>query len=53
MESTPTRKAMPVSAKSEVKKSESTKPKLTQEQLDMQKYLGMDSVQDIAKKPAD
>lgn len=31
---------MPVSKKSEVKKPEEKKVELTQEQLDMQKYLG-------------
>lgn len=39
--SQPTRKAMPVSKKAEVKKPEEKKVELTQEQLDMQKYLGM------------
>lgn len=38
--SVPVRRAMPVSKKSEVKKPEEKKVELTQEQLDMQKYLG-------------
>ena len=44
------RREMPVSTKPAVKKPESQKVALTQEQLDMQRYLGAEFVP-LAEKP--